>query len=207
MDLFRLAAAGIAMLAIDATDVLAQASGDGRVGPRVFTGQALDESMHALNDFLQSRYAHDDMMAALTEPAEADFRGKAIASASAPEALTRQSLGGFDASISGDASLNLHLAAFNDELEARGDTLFVRIAMAVAGNTLDMAQAAALSATADDRMAFGPEIMDDLTLDDHMLSLADHMLSLREKDLNLSAGSAAVTGLSFDRYGDALNMF
>lgn len=207
MNLIAMAAAGISMLALGSTAVLAQASGDGRNGPRVFTGQALDHSLVALNDFLQTRYAHDDVMAALTAPAEADFRDKAVAVASAPDALTTQTRGGFDASISGDTSLDLHLAAFNDELEARGEPLFVRIALAVAGNGLDMTEAAGLAATTDDRMGFGPEIADDLTLDDHMLSLADHILEQRAKDLNLSDGSGAVTGLSFDRYGDALNMF
>ena len=64
--------AGVLVFAA-AGDARAQASGDGRVGPLVFDGGALDQSLHALNHHIQDKYAQEDMLAALTEDRAPEF--------------------------------------------------------------------------------------------------------------------------------------
>lgn len=207
MQLLKFACAGIPALVLSASIVSAQENADGRFGPVEFNGHALDRSLQDLNAFLQARYQHDDMMMALMEPPAQDFRETAVASAMAPDTLTTQTIGGFDDAISGDASLNVHLVAFNDQLAERNEPLFVRIANAASDTSIDMTDVAAIAATTDDRMGFGSEISDDLTLDDNMAMLSENILEKQDKDLKMLDGEDAVTGVSFQRYGEALKLF
>ena len=57
-----------AMVSMSSGQALAEATGDGWMGPKVVTGQVLDESLHALNHHIQYKYTQDDILAALTEP-------------------------------------------------------------------------------------------------------------------------------------------
>lgn len=191
-----------------ASAAFSQASGDGRQGPRVFNDTALDESLHAMNDFLQARYTADDIFASLHSTApKQEFATVARAVGDAPEFRARHATGGFGPSISGGASLDVHLASFNDEVISRDDPVFVRIARAAGGTSVDFAEAGAVPPVSGDILAFGPEVQDDATLNDTMLALGDHLLEHRTRELELSVAEEATTGTSFDLYGEALKLF
>lgn len=209
MNTFKTTTVAAALCAFAATGVCAQASGDGRQGPRVFSDSALDQSLVAMNSFLQKRYAHEDIMASLHETApESDFRALAQTVSDVPEFRAIETAARFGSEIDGGSGLDIYLANFNEDLAMREDPLFVRIARAAGGTEIDFSEVAAIPPEASDLAAFGPEIHDDVTLDDHMLSLFDHMLAHTERDAALTASRPdAVSGGSFDRYGEALKLF
>ncbi|HEU0222637.1 MAG TPA: hypothetical protein VFR34_10575 [Paracoccaceae bacterium] len=189
---------------------LAQASGDGWRGPVVFSGQALNESLQAMNDFLQARYKGEDMIASILQgtPAEADFVTVARRVSDAPELMPIDLASEFGLAIGDTSSLDLHLAAFSEEQERRGEPLFVRIALAAGGTGLDFADVAGIPPVPGEELSFGPPIWDDLTLDAHMLALFDHMVEQSARNDALSvANPVDNTGSSFDRYGEALKLF
>lgn len=194
---------------IPQSTVLAQASGDGWQGPWVFNDAALNESLVAMNDFLQARYASDDIIASLHEPPqERDFATVAVAVGNAP-ALDSLRIGtGFGPSVADGRSLDLHLASFNTDLDRRGEELFVRVARAAGGTGLDFAEVAGVPPVLGNELAFGPEIWSDVTLDEHMLALFDHLIEQGSRNAMLSiVERSADTGSSFDRYGEALKLF
>lgn len=185
---------------------VAQASGDGRVGPRVFTDAVLNESLAALNGFLSDRYAHDDMMAALSAPPAKDFEATAIAVADVPYYRDDSGVSGFTGSINSGSALDLHLAAFNDERQGKGDSLFVQVARAAGGTSLDMREAGGLPPVAGDVLSFGPSVDGDRALEVNLDVLSEQMVDRAVRDNQLS-GDGAVTGHSFDLYSEALRVF
>ena len=187
----------------------AQASGDGWQGPRVFSGGALDESLVAMNDFLRARYANDDIMASLQEPLrQGDFATVAVAVGDVPELASLQVYHGFGPAVADGGSLDLQLASFNADLEHRGEPLFVRVARAAGGTGLDFAEVAGVPPVPGDELAFGPDIWNDPTLDEHMLALFDHMVEQGTRNAMLSVvDEAGDTGSSFDRYGESLTLY
>lgn len=208
MNISRTAVVAAALLfSFSGASVSADMSQGGREGPVVFNDQILNASMEALNHFVQARYAHDDMMASLHAPApQKDFVVVAKAVSAAPAMAPSSVRYGFGPAINGGASLDVHLAAFHDEL-AQPDPLFVRIAVAAGGIGLDFAEAGAVPAAPGDLAAFGPEIWDDETMNEHMFSLADHMLEHAERNATLFPDNPAITGTSFDLYGKSLTLY
>ncbi|MDJ0992726.1 MAG: hypothetical protein QNI90_04075 [Dinoroseobacter sp.] len=200
------AAVAFALTIVMPTGVTAQASGDGRIGPRVFSDDALNQSLEALNVFLSARYAHDDIMAALAERPEKDFRTTAVTTASAPEYFNGDSLGGFTGDVNSGSALDVHLAAFNEERMNRGNSLFIKIALASGGYDLDMREAGGMPPVPGDLLAFGPSVQSDHTLEYNLEVLAVHMVEQDLRNDQLS-GDGAVTGHSFDLYGEALSLF
>lgn len=195
-------------LALAAQGLSAQAMGDGRTGPMVFHDTVLDQSLHAMNDFLQARYAYDAMMASLHTPAPAkDFETVARIVADVPERAAPAS-GGFGTSIVGGQTLDLHLASFNDAREERGEPLFVRVARMAAGTLPDFADVADIPPGVPTDHGFGEgRVHDDPTLNDSMADLFDHMQWQATRDEALRARGSAIRDGSFDRYGDALTLF
>jgi hypothetical protein len=167
----------------------------------------LNESLFALNDFLQARQAGEDMLAALDEPSpQRDFATVARVVTDAPELAPVRVGYGFGPEVTDGRSLDLHLASFNDDLSLRGQALFVRVALAASG--LDFADVAAIPPVPGEALAFGPAILDDGTLDEHMLALFDHMVEQHGRNVVLSAAAPeATTGSSFDRYGESLKLY
>jgi hypothetical protein len=209
LSLNRMAAAASVAVACSFathTPVLAQASGDGWLGPRVFDDTALDQSLQAMNGFLQARYASDDLMASLNgEPEQADFVTVARTVSDVPELTGIRVESGFGPAVVDGRSLDLQLAAFSEDQLGRGEPLFVRIALTAGG--LDFADVADVPPVRAEA-AFGPEIWDDRTLDEHMLALFDQMLEHAERNAALSVASPdASTGSSFDRYATSLTLY
>jgi hypothetical protein len=205
----KAAVCAAAAFTIGAQAALAQASGDGRQGPFVFSGAALDESLLAMNDFLRARYVSDDIVAGLHEPpAERDFVTVAIAVSGVPALESIRVAPGFGPAVMDGQSLDLQLASFNTDMERRGDPLFVRVARAAGGTALDFAEVAGIPPVPGGGIAFGPEIWSGETLDEHMLALYDHMIEQDARNSLLSvAAEPADTGSSFDRYGDSLRLY
>ncbi len=187
---------------------LAQASGDGRLGPHTFNDAALDQSLAALNLHLQARYANDDMMLALNEtPPAADFVAVASAVGDAPELRPVSGSAGFGIPISDGGSLNLHLASFNDEVLSRPDDLFVRVAVAAAeGVTLGFGDVADIR-TAAAAPEFATPVFDDPTLDSYTAALHDQMFAFFDREARLSQAVPGVTGNSFDLYSQSLTLY
>jgi hypothetical protein len=196
-------------LALGAPAALAQATGDGRQGPHVFDGAALDGSLLALNGFLRARYVSDDILAGLHGPEpERDFVTVAVAVSDVPTLDPIRVADGFGAAIADGRSLDLQLASFNADLDRRGEPLFVRVARAAGGTALDFAEVAGVPPVPGDALAFGPEVRSGLTLDEHMLALFDHMVEQEARNELLSvAAEPADTGSSFDRYGKSLRLY
>lgn len=181
-------------------------SGDGWTGPEVFSGAALDQALAGLNDFLKDRYRVDDRMARLGDPEGSDFRATALALGEVPSLAGTARLGGFDGSIRGGASLDLHLAAFNEELQSREEPLFLRIAREASEGLAAMDDAAGLPLAADTGF-FGPAVMDDVTLDDSLLALETHLFDQQVRQQALEAGIWAVSDRAVDRYVDTLRLY
>ncbi|MCA8881979.1 MAG: hypothetical protein KDA73_18950 [Rhodobacteraceae bacterium] len=195
----------IAILSFSGT-AIAQANGDGRQGPSVFSDAVLDQSLSAMNDFLQARYRNDDMMADLHggRPA-ADFEGIARAVAEAPDSGTFGTETAFGPQISGDRSLDVHLAAFHEE-QRRPQPLFMRIAAAAGTMDLDFAEAGAVPPSGPGS-AFGPAIRNDPTLNASLVALADQMIEQSVREATLFPDNAAISGTSFDDYARSLTLY
>ena len=190
------------------TGAFAQASGDGFQGPTVFNDNALNESLHAMNDFLAARYVADDIFASLhADPPAQEFVAVASAVSHVPEFRANGTRQGFGPSISGGTSLDLHLASFNDEVIGREDPVFMRIARAAGGTSIDFAEVGAVPPVPGDALVFGPPVFDDATLNGQMFALNDLLTRHRERDFELSVAEQATTGASFDLYGEALKLF
>jgi hypothetical protein len=188
---------------------LAQASGDGRQGPRVFGDAALDESLLAMNGFLRARYVNDDIMASLQQPPrQRDFFAVARAVSDVPELTSMRVVDGFGPAVTDGRSLDLQLVSFNADLDRRGDALFVRVARAAGGTGLGFAEVAAVPPVLGEEVGFGPAIWNDPTLDNYMLALIDQMIDQAGRNAELAISSPAVdTGSSFDRYGQSLTLY
>ena len=190
------------------TGAFAQASGDGFQGPVVFNDGALNESLHAMNDFLAARYVADDIFASLhTDPPGQEFVAVASAVSHVPEFRAADPRKGFGPGITGGSSLDLHLASFNEEVIGRDDPVFMRIARAAGGTSIDFAEVGAVPPVPGDALVFGPAVHDDATLNGQMFALNDLLTQHRERNLELSVAEQATTGASFDLYGKALNLF
>ena len=180
---------------------MAQAGPDGRVGPSPFTDAALDQALSDMNAHLQARYSMDEMLTHLDVAPTADFVSVSVASAATP--LDRPFAGQteFGPAISGGASLNTHLVSFNQDLQNRGDDLFLRVARSQVTGFAEIAR----------DVAKGPSdfigvVRDDPTLDARMHDLNAGLVEFDLRARRLNPAQSAVTGASFDNYGDALKL-
>ncbi|MBW6419082.1 hypothetical protein [Celeribacter sp. PS-C1] len=176
---------------------------DGRTGPVEMNGHALDHAMMALNDFVSAKQAQSDIMDTLDMPPN-DFAEVALASGTHPLAQEEATRSSFGWPISGGASLDTHLVAFNQDLAERGDDLFLRIAAAEASSNLDFGTVA--SDVAHSAYDAG-RIHDDRTLNDEMVALRDGMREFDDRLSRLSRSVPEVTGTSFERYVESLSLF
>ena len=174
----------------------------------MFNDGALNESLHAMNDFLAARYTADDIFASLhSDSPTREFVAVASAVSHVPEFRAIDTRKGFGPSISGGSSLDLHLAAFNEEVIGRDAPVFMRIARAAGGTGIDFAEVGAVPPAPGDALVFGPAVHDDATLNGQMLALNDLLGQHRDRNFELSVADQATTGASFDLYGKALTMF
>lgn len=178
---------------------------DGRTGPAVFTGDILDHKLASMNDWLQDRYRQEDMLAHLDETPAADFVTVAAAVSETPLDPPRLAGGAFGPPVFDGRTLNLHLAAFNADLQGRGDDLFLRIATAAAGRAPDF------EAVARDHRRITPDflglVQDDPSLDRQMDLLAEGLRHFEIREERLYRAAPAVTQDSFDRYTSALRLY
>lgn len=192
------------------TAALAQASGDGRIGPLVFDGEALDQSLHALNHHIQDKYVQEDMLAALTEDRAPEFATAAAASAAAPTLEETALEGAFGYVVSDDRSLSDGLALFNAELALRGEDLFIQVAreatvkgdafaLAAAGAGLDAKMAARRQEAAGPGDGFGDQVAGDASLDASMAALNKWMRAHEAREVMLAAAVPPVEADSFAR--------
>lgn len=199
-------AAAISVCVSIPTAATAQASGDGRLGPRTFTDTTLDDSLAAMNALLRARHAHDDLMASLSAAPEKDFKTTAVAVSDVPQYGDGTSVSGFTGSINGGSALDLHLAAFNDESRDKGESLFVQIARAAGGTDLDMKEAGGMPPVGGDILSFGPTVDSDGSLNENLNFLSDHIVDRADRENQLT-GDGSVTGHSFELHSQALRVF
>lgn len=189
-----------------AATMAVSAHADGRTGPNPFTDAALNTALAEMNGFLQKRYAHADMMASLQTPPAQDFKMLARAVSDVP-VMRGTETGSFGTPIIGGASLDLHLARFNEDREHRGDPLFMRIARDSGGTAPRFDDVAGVPPATVPAHSFGPHVQDDLTLDATMTALFDHMQWQATRDAALLVHVPQSDDRSFDRYGEALKLF
>ncbi|MEP2532046.1 hypothetical protein [Shimia sp.] len=190
-----------------ATGVHAQATADGRTGPLVFNDEVLNQSLTAMNDFLQARYVSEDMIASLSAPAEPNFNRTVATVVSVPEYRSGVSLGEFLGQINGGEALDMHLAAFNDDIVQREIPLFERIAFTSGGTNFDMREAGGLPMVAGDQLAFGPKVSDGVTLQNNLDILSDNMRQHAARVDELSGNGNVITGSDFNLYTASLKLF
>ncbi len=193
-----------AAMALFPTTLVAGGVTDGRTGPAVMNDHLLDHALVSLNDFLQVKYAQDDLLGSLDTVPNRDFRTVAIASAETPFDSQEAELGPFGWTVTGGTTLDFHLASFNEEVLGRRDSLFVRIARAETGKAMTFDQAAAdyKSDTRD-----GGRIHDDPSLNAEVLALSNSLREFDNRFARISQTVPEVTGTSFERYMDALALY
>ncbi len=197
-----------AMVSMSSGMALAEATGDGWMGPKVVTSAVLNESLHALNHHIQDKYAQDDIIAALTQPREPDFAVAAAASAAAPTIEQTQEAGAFGYTIFNSQSLDTGLELFNTELTLRGDDPFIQVAPE-ANSKGDAFALAASSAGLDEKMVqrrlalaeaaegVGDAVRDGASLEASVVALNRRMNEQVEREIMLAAAVPPVNGLSF----------
>ncbi len=143
---------------------LAQASGDGFQGPRVFGGQALDQSLSAMNRELGMSYQREDVISGLVTTEERDFSTLTVALRDAGEepAEDAPQPAEFAAAISGDAGLQTVVGGIGQRIADDSDDLAVRLKLSAAAD-LDAPQ----------RNGFGPVISGDATLEAKVVHIFD----------------------------------
>jgi hypothetical protein len=207
---------GLAALSFTlSTPAYAEASGDGRMGPRIVTGDAFDQTLFALNDFIQSRYVQDDMLAALASPPSPDFVSTAVATASAPEMPYTIEPSAFGPSVNDDPSLNNSMDLLNTAMLERGTDLFLKVAEEASHRNLDFAEIAqsvdvdnaldrAEARLAADPSGFGDRVSDGRTLNDQVAAVNRHIQEFAERETLLGLAVPGVTGKSFDSFALAM---
>ena len=186
----------------------AAASGDGWMGPKVFDGEALNQSLHALNHHIQDKYAQDDMLAALIEPRAPEFAVASAASATAPSIEQAQDVGAFGYVVYDSRSLDVGLELFNMEVALRGADLFIQVALEATAKD-DAFALAASSAGIDEKMAkhrldlagpgsgFGDTVRDDASLEASVEALNRRMYAQVEREIRLAVAVPPVDDSSF----------
>lgn len=183
--------------------VLAQASGDGFQGPRVFNDQALDQSLAAMNRELRLSYARKDAIEDLVTPAAPDFVSLAAdigVEAEEIESTASLSTDSFAESVSGDASLDAKVASIRETLSDDEAYLFVNVARLATGdldNRFDDGEVAFTS--------FGPAIDGDETLQAKVVHVTD-LIAPASADAvtNIETPVPPFTDASLQSYTDAL---
>ena len=187
---------------------LAAATGDGWMGPKAFNGQALDESLHALNHHIQDKYSQDDMLAALTETRAPEFAVASAASAAVPTIEQAEEVGAFGYLVFDSRSLDAALDLFNTEVKLRGEDLFIQVAQEATSKGDAFALAAA-SAGVEEKMAqyrsevteaatgFGDTVHDDASLESSVAALNKRMHEQIEREVKLAATVPPVDDSSF----------
>lgn len=191
----------ISMIAATLAATAVSAGEDGRTGPTPFTGPALDEALADMNTHLQSRYAQYDMLANLDAAPAQDFVVVAQATAETPLEIPEAEVTGFGVAIGGGQSLDLHLAAFNDDLQSQGSDLFLRVVRAEVTNFENIA-----SDVKSGPSEFRGRVRDDPSLDARMSDLSLGLREFNQREERLNPAQPAVTGASFDQYGDSLKL-
>lgn len=198
-----------AAMCLSSGTALAQASGDGRVGPLIVDDLALNDTLQALNDHIQDKQIQDQMFAALTEERTLDFATVAVATAAAPRIEETLDVAAFGYSVDGDHALNEGLDLFNTELSLRGDDLFIQVARAETSKN-DAFQVAAASAGIDAKMrrrrleladandGFGDPVSSDASLVRSIIALNDMMDHRDAREIMLAAALPPVKSGSFD---------
>jgi hypothetical protein len=201
----------VAAIGFSSSSVFAEASGDGRTGPSLFTGNALDASLHALNHHIQDKYAQEDMLAALVEPRAPDFAVAAVASAAVPTFIETSEPGAFGYAIVNDKSLNRALELFNTEVAMRGSDVFIRVATEATSKGEAFA-IAAVSAGVEEKMAryrdesaavtegFGSTIRDGASLEYSVAALNQRMQDQVDREIRLASAVPPIDGTSFMTY-------
>jgi hypothetical protein len=194
---------------VSSSALLAEASGDGRLGPEVFSGEVLNQSLHALNHQIQDKYNQEALLAGLTEPHAPDFAEAAVASAAVPVIEETPGVGAFGYLVFDDNSLNNGLELFNTEIALRGTDLFIRVALEATskGEAFSMA---AVGAVVDEQMmqyrqdltaiseGFGDPVDNGSSLEASVVALNQRLFDLEQRENRLAAAVPPVDGSSFD---------
>ncbi|WP_260294735.1 hypothetical protein [Sedimenticola hydrogenitrophicus] len=198
-----------AALSTPNSPVLAEATGDGWLGPQVFNGEVLEQSLHALNRHIQDKYSQERQLDDLTEPRTPDFAEAAIASAAVPVIEETLEAGAFGYLVFDDRSLDNGLVLFNTEVALRGTDLFIRMAQEATSKGEDFSMAAA-GAVVDEQLAryrrenagsvggFGDPVNDGNSLEVSVAALNQRIFDLEQRESQLAYAVPAVGGSSFD---------
>ena len=199
----------VALTLVFTTAALPASTDDGRTGPVIITGAAIDQALVALNGFLQAHYLQDDRMAALSAPAGQDFVTTAAATAAVPQ-MPVGAVAELGILVAGDASLNNTMDYLSQQVLNRGEDLFLQVAAAEAGKGIDFTTVAR-SVDADVALRvyggqlatlqheFGAPVSDDVTLDAQVAAINSHIQDFDQREVMLAQAVPAVTGDSFDR--------
>lgn len=189
--------------------VLGEVAGEGRLGPRVFTDNVLDQSLHVLNHRIQDKYDQETLLAELTESHAPDFAEAAVASASVPVLEESPETGAFGYLVSDDSTLTHGLVFFNAEVALRGNDLFIRVAaeatskgeafsMAAAGAVVDEQLQQYRQEMAGPSEGFGDQVRNGTSLEASVAALNQRLFDLEQRENRLAAAVPPVDGVSFD---------
>ncbi len=204
-DFLRVSLVAAAAAALAPAAGIAGGMIDGRTGPTTITGHDIDHAMEALSGFVAAKYAESDLLDRLETAPSADFRTVAVATATVPFERAEPAASSFGWPISGDKSLDVQLASFQEDVMGRGEDLFVRIAMVEAGKLQDFAAIASDVYGGTD--SFEGRVMDDPTLDGEMAALAVGLQRFDNRDALLTRSVPAVSTTSFDVYARSLALY
>ncbi|MDJ0609741.1 MAG: hypothetical protein QNJ67_12260 [Kiloniellales bacterium] len=181
----------------------------------VFTGEALDRYLEALNQHIQDKYLQEDLLAGLIEERAPEFATAAAASAAVPTPEEAPSGGAFGYVVFDGRSLSSGLELFNAELALRGEDAFALAGRETAVKGAAFA-AAASSAGLDAKMAarrrqatglaegFGDAVSNDASLDASMVALKLRLRDRAAREAMLTAAVRPVDSDSFDAAPAAL---
>lgn len=187
----------------------AEASGDGWRGPETFSGEALNQSLHALNRHIQDKYSQETLLAGLAEPQPPNFAEAALASAAVPVIEESQEVGAFGYQVYDDSSLDNGLALFNTEVALRGTDLFIQVALEATSKGEAFSMAAA-GAVVDEQLmearqeliaageGFGDPVNNGSSLEASVTALNQRIFDLEQRENKLAAAVPPVDGTSFD---------
>ncbi|SDC14764.1 hypothetical protein SAMN04488239_101294 [Ruegeria marina] len=150
--------------------------------------------MANMNAHLQTRYRQYDMLANLDAVPSRDFVVGATATVETPLATPAAEVTGFGPSINGGTSLDLHLAAFNDDLATHGDDLFLRMVRVEVTGFADIAADIKRGPT-----EISGRVRYDATLDARMSALGEGLRDFDRRAGHLNPAQLAVTDESFDQ--------
>jgi hypothetical protein len=197
------------LITVSSSALLAEASGDGRVGPEVFSDEALNQSLHALNHQIQDKYSQETLLAGLAEPRTPDFAQAAVASAAVPVIEETREIGAFGYLVHDGSSLDNGLTFFNTEVALRGSDLFIRVALEATSKGEAFSMAAA-GAVVDEQLmkvrqemitlseGFGDPVDNGSSLEASVVALNQRLFDLEQRENRLAAAVPPVDGSSFD---------